>query len=371
MLLKQIARFVRTRRGRRIGPVLGDDEVGGPEDSPITFVMVCRDSFDAHDPGAESKISLGFCRGFEQLGVRYRLVGVADVAKIVPKLREPFMFLTMYSFRELDERGKELLRSYPHFVWVEPWSDGLEEVYANHGLPNPRALYPLSHDSDVTRQLLEANPAFLWAPIPPSCLVFYKNWLVQGQRVESIPLACDNTMYYPEPEDRRYSNVEMAFVGGYWGYKATQFTKYLKPYEDVLRVYGYSRWPYRGYSGVLNEEDERVLYQNATVCPALSEPHAEVIGDIVERAFKVLGSGGLAVTDTVAFYRELFGPEELLVPRDIDEYHSIVTRAMNDKDFNMRYRRNGYNAVMGRHTYVHRARQILNLLGLEAPNSRK
>jgi len=66
-------------------------------------------------------------------------------------------------------------------------------------------------------------------------------------------------------------------VGGYRAYKNIQYDKYLKPYEDVLTVYGYNRWPYKGYGGLLPEDDEKVLYQNARVCPSLSEPHAEVI----------------------------------------------------------------------------------------------
>jgi hypothetical protein len=153
-------------------------------------------------------------------------------------------------------------------------------------------------------------------------------------------------------------------VGGYRAYKNVQYNKYLKPYEEILAVYGYDRWPYKGYGGLMPEGDERVLYQNARVCPALSEPHAEVMGDIVERAFKVMGSGGLAVTDVTPFYRELFSPDELMVPESIDEYHALVRLALSDDDFSRRYRENGFRAILERHTYAHRARQILNLLRL-------
>jgi spore maturation protein CgeB len=84
--------------------------------------------------------------------------------------------------------------------------------------------------------------------------------------------------------------------------------------------------------------------------------------DVNERVFKVLGSGGLAVTD-VGPYHEWFGPDELLVPQSLAEYHDMIRRALDDRDFNQRYREAGYEAVCARHTYAHRARLILHVLG--------
>jgi len=49
----------------------------------------------------------------------------------------------------------------------------------------------------------------------------------------------------------------------------------------------------------------------------------------------------------------------------VDEYHAIVRQALNDDAFNRRYREAGHRAILERHTYAHRARQILNLLGLD------
>ena len=88
------------------------------------------------------------------------------------------------------------------------------------------------------------------------------------------------------------------------------------------------------------------------------------MGDIVERAFKVMGSGGLAITNVVPFYHELFEPDELLVPENLDEYHDMVQRALTDDDFNRRCRKKGYRAIQERHTYAHRARTILDYLGI-------
>jgi len=339
-------------------PVLGNQPYGGPGDSPVTVVVVCRKGFNINVPNAAVTIRLGFCHGFAQIGVRYHLVSVYEIAHVLPQLERPVVSLSCYDYADLGVAARRLLRDIPHFVWVNPWFEDLEVVYANHNLPDPRM--PVQ----VTQRILESGAAFVWAPVPRSCLMFYDEWRKRGQRLESIPLACDTTHYYPEPEDQRYANVKMAFVGGYRPYKNVQYDKYLKPYEDILAVYGYDRWPYKGYGGLLPEGDERVLYQNAQVCPALSEPHAEVMGDIVERPFKIMGSGGLAITDVIPFYRDLFAADELLVPGSVDEYHDITHQALSDDRFNRRYRERGYRAILERHTYAHRAKQILDLLGL-------
>jgi len=342
-------------------PFLGDQPYGGPEGSSITMVMVCREGFDINVSNANSALRLGYCRGFAQIGVRYRLVSVFELGRVLPEMQRPFVFLSTYDYKDLNDEALKVLRSYPHFTWVYPWFKGMEGVYAEHDLPLP------DMSMKVVRRILDSGAAFGFGLGPSSCATFFEEWSKRGLRWESLPLACDTDRYFPEPSDRRYADVKVAFVGGYWQYKSIQFDKYLKPYEDILKVFGYSRWPYKGYGGLLPDGDERVLYQNARVCPALSEPHAEVMGDIVERAFKVMGSGGLAIPDATPFYRELFAPDELLVPSSLDEYHHMMWQALSDSEFNQRFRSKGYEAILARHTYAHRARRILNLLGMNLP----
>jgi hypothetical protein len=356
-LKKQVRRIISPQLLR---PVIGEHAEGGPSNSRITLVMVCRAGFNINVPNANSTLRLGYCRGFAQIGVRYRLVSVYELGRILGELPRPFVFLSSYDYEDLDVAARKALRNYPHYIWVNPWFEGMDKLHARYDFPDNRT------SALATRRILESGAAFVWTPFPPSCLAFLEEWRKHGMRLESIPLACDTERYYPEPSDRRYADVRVAFVGGYWRYKNIQFDKYLKPYEDISTVFGYNRWPYKGYRGLLPDGDERVLYQNARVCPALSEPHAEVMGEICERAFKVMGSGGLAITDTTPFYRELFAPDELLVPRSVDEYHDMVRQALNDPDLSLRYRRKGYEAILARHTYAHRARTILTYLGISS-----
>jgi spore maturation protein CgeB len=168
-----------------------------------------------------------------------------------------------------------------------------------------------------------------------------------------------------------FDDVQLTFVGGYWPYKARQFDRYLKPYADRLTVFGYSSWPYGNYGGQLPELKEPSLYLQARLSPTINEPHVEVMGvDLNERVFKVLGSGGMTITDVTPAYREWFSQDELLIPESISDYHDMVRMALDDEDFNRQYRLAGHRAIRERHTYAHRARTVLELLGLAiVPNA--
>jgi len=318
--------------------------------------VVCGAGFNVDRPNAGVTIRLGYCNGFAEIGVRYRLVEPRFLAQEVERCELPIVSLSCHDYPQLNRRALRLLRRVRHFVWVDPWFDGMTEFYAERRLDPP----PLN--KEIQAAVLDSEPSFLWGTVPPSGLEFYGSWENHGARVVSLPLACDTTRYFPDPADQRFSDVRIAFVGGYWPYKNIQYEKYLRPYEAILRVYGYNRWPYAGYVGQLADQDERVLYQNASLSPALSEPHAEFIGDIVERPFKVMGSGGFTITDAVPFYRELFSPSELLVPSSVDEYHDMVSTALTDKNLNHHYRTAGFEAILRRHTYAHRAHEVMALL---------
>lgn len=351
----------------RVKPLLSGNISGGPENAEYTFVMVVRQGFDSAKSNANSTIRLGYCRAFARLGIRYRLVSSFDLGDVLTELRNPFVFLSVYDYFDFGAATRRSLRRYPHFVWVNPDVDILQKAYTPYGTvadETPNSIYKIVGDS---------CPAFVWSPVPPSALNAYSRWVETGIPLRSLPLACDTERYFPVHGAKEHSDVKIAFVGGYWPNKAIHFDQYLRPYEDLLTVFGYSKWPYKNYRGLLPDDQEKILYQNAILCPAISEPHAVTTGDIVERVYKVLGSGGLAITDCVPFYRELFRADELLVPSSISEYHSMVRQALGDSSFRQQYRRNGLSAVLERHTYIHRARNIADWLqiplGLTDPSA--
>lgn len=327
--------------------------------APITFVAICGPLFNQALPHAGTKARLGWCRGFEQIGVPYLLLSVFELADRLPDLPHPVCWIADSDYAFLDRRNLAALHAHPHLVWVDTWFDGQTVLQRTNDFPahaNPQ---------QTADRILRGNP-LLFTISPPGSFGYYHRWVDAGGRLVSLPLACDTSTYRPDVSHHAaFDHVEIAFVGGYWPYKARQLDPYLQPLQSRLQVYGYNRWPYAGYGGRLADELEPALYHQARVAPTINEPHVSMMGvDLNERVFKVLGSGGLTVTDATPAYRAWFGVDELLVPSTVDEFHAMLELVLRDSVVNERFRRRGYEAVMARHTYAHRACEALGYLGL-------
>jgi hypothetical protein len=336
-----------------------------PYGAPLTFVVVCGRIFDQRVPNAATTARLGIARGFELIGIPYILVDIHTLARRLLSLPNPICWISAYDYAYLDAHNLRALKRHRHIVWVAPWFDGDQEFWGRHGFPN------MTLPENISRAVLSSEPAFVFTISPSRSFEYYHGWVDCGARLVSLPLACDTTLYRddvaPEPA---FEAVEIAFVGGYWPYKAQQFDRYLKPYESRLTVFGYAPWPYSGYAGRLSEAREPALYRQALLSPTINEPHVERMGiDVNERVFKVLGSGGMTITDVTPVYQEWFTDDELLVPSSLDEYHAMVEQTLRDDALRQRYRDRGRRAVWSRHTYAHRARAILAYLGVQWPEN--
>jgi hypothetical protein len=335
-----------------------------PGQAAMTFVVVVGPFFNQTIPNAGTTARMGWCRGFEQLGIPYLLVSVFDLAQRLPDIPNPVCWISGADYEYLSRANLAALKKQRQAVWVNTWFDGAAQFYRQHDLENN------SWPETLNRKILSSEPALVFTISPERSFEYYQGWIRHGVRLISLPLACDETLYHDHaPFCPEFADVQLAFVGGYWPYKARQFDRYLRPYADRLKVFGYSSWPYASYGGLLPDSKEPSLYRQACLSPTINEPHVEVMGvDLNERVFKVLGSGGMTVTDATPAYRDWFSPDELLVPESVSDYRDMVRTALEDKDFNRRYRQAGHQAILARHTYTHRAQQVLGLLGLAAVN---
>ncbi|PYS49185.1 MAG: hypothetical protein DMF68_10795 [Acidobacteria bacterium] len=326
-----------------------------------TIAIICGPHFDQRVPTAGVSIRMGFARGFEQVGLPYELVSLSNLQRL-RELRSPILFLSESDYEFLGPAQVRELRPYRKFVWVSPWFKGAAKFYEEHDFDL------VEMPEKIRRLVLESEPDFVFSSGTEWGLDYYRDWEQHGAQLIPLPHACDTTVYDRHPAPPKFADVQIAFVGGYWPYKARNFDLYLKPHEQRLTVFGYSHWPYAGYGGRLSEEDEPLLYRDATLSPAINEPHASVLGgDICERVYKVLGSGGLCIADATAAYRDLFASEELLVPETVDDYHEIVRAIFRDPESFNRYRTAGYSSVRARHTYAHRAETVLENMGVIVP----
>jgi hypothetical protein len=333
------------------------------DEGQATFVVVAGPSFDQNVPTAHVCIQLGYCHAFEKLGIPYIIVDVADLVHVLPQLNNPFCSIKGNDYESMERGTIKVLKEYPHFVWVDRWFKGIDAFFARHNL-DPRMF---SFSEGLKQKILESEPSFVYSATVQMGMTYYEGWQTSGMRVISLPLACDTLLYnLSTPYRPEFEGVRMAFVGGYWESKGRQIDRYLRPFEDDLVIYGYNKWPYKGYRGMLPREAEPSLYRQSLVCPTINEPTVRLFhGNINERIFKVMGSGGITVVDAVPAYRELFSEEELIIPEDEHQFYNVVCEFLNDKNLGQQYARRGYEAVISRHTYIHRAEVILRELGFD------
>jgi hypothetical protein len=357
---------LRSRRGRAEARAHITQATGrlDPRSGSATFVVVVGPAFDQQVPNAIVLILLGYCRAFETLGIPYLIVDIADVAAALPELPRPFCLIDGHDVHHPWVPGEALraLRRHPSCVWATPWFRDSDRFFASHDLD--ASVWDWAHEH--RRRVLACEPRFVFTGTAPRGLGFFEEWHRNGVPAVSMPFACDTTLYTPDaPHRGEFDGVEMAFVGGYWPSKGRQIDAYLRPLEDNLVIYGYSEWPYRGYRGQLAPEREPSLYRQARLSPTINEPSVALLhGQINERVFKILGCGGVTVVDAVPAYRDFFSDDELPIADDPDDFRDRAHELLRGEPARERWRERGFKAVMERHTYVHRARELLARLGV-------
>lgn len=337
-----------------------------PTPEKVCALLVVGRAFDQRKPDAMMTCRMGYARAFEKLGVPYRICDWKDLPRLVDQFPRSFALVFGSDVPEMSSDAKRALTKIPSAIWVNPWFEKEHEFFAEHGLSAETWIWSSEH----RRSILSLSPRYVFTATVPSGLTFFSRWANEGLSVVSQPLACDTSLYSPQGDpELEFAGVELAFVGGYWESKGRALDQYLRPFEGQLTVYGYNRWPYQGYRGQLSREREPALYRQAKVCPVVNEPTVALLkGQINERIFKVFGCGGVPVVDAVPAYRELFSEQELAIPSNAEEFTIMVNELLLDPDKRRAIAIRGRDAVLSRHTYVHRANEVLARLAVETPS---
>jgi hypothetical protein len=337
-----------------------------PTQGPLTFVLGVGSTFNQDIPNAMMTCRTGYCHGFEELGIPYFIADVRDLESVLGEVPNPVCMLLANDLHLMDKRTKRLIKTVRCIVWVQPWFPDSDLFFKQHGLdPQPWHL-----SKAVKHDILDMEPDFCFTATASSGLSFFESWMSNGQDIRSMPLACDTKYYNRDtPDFQDFKEVKLSFVGGYWQSKGYQIDRYLRPFENDLTIYGYNRWPYTGYRGMLSRDMEASLYRQARVSPTINEPTVALMkGQINERVFKVTGSFGCTVVDAVPEYRELYSEDELLVADGPDHFRELVQMLLSDDELRDSYRQRGFEATVARHTYRHRARTVLDHLGIKVPS---
>lgn len=196
----------------------------------------------------------------------------------------------------------------------------------------------------------------------------HNRWKTVGINTVSLIHAAD-VFDYAEAGEVDFLKSDVAFVGGYWPYKARCLDKYLlrlcHPVGKFnIKIFGGSSWPVIQYLGRIQNENVKHVFRSATVCPNISEPHSQEFGyDIIERPFKILMSGGFCISDYVeSMANDVFTNEEMVFAKTPEEFEKLVEYFVNNPDERLPYIERGHRCVLDNHTYFHRVAKIFEEL---------
>ena len=221
----------------------------------------------------------------------------------------------------------------------------------------------------------EAHNAIVWVKAQFPSIVFgyghkddlpyWSYWERDGIKWVPMATAGDATLY--SPVNGPHNIVDIAYIGGYWSYKANNIDKYLIPVISDVGIsklhYGWGNWPKE--FGVREAPDSKVVTTLATcrVGPCVSEPHTTIHGiDLPERVFKVILSGAVAVHDPVPNLSKYI--PSIIMATTPAEYHNMIKELVRLSDSSRTaIALKQYNDVFNSQTYHHRLATLFKALG--------
>lgn len=199
-------------------------------------------------------------------------------------------------------------------------------------------------------------------------------WKEAGVPYHGVLNAAD-TFVYLNGRARPGLKCDVAFVGGYWGYKARNLDRYILPLCHPssgldVKLFGNQPWPVHQYLGVIDDALVKDLFASAVVCPNVSEPHSTDLGwDVIERPFKVLAAGGFCISDHVEEAVALFG-DDLVFARTPVELEELVRYYVRHPEEREKHIAAGRRRVLMEHTYFDRVAEMFDHFGMETERAR-
>lgn len=327
--------------------------------------VLCR-----YAPAGPHYVRTGWARAFQAAGHDFKFwVPEGKSAFDAFSEYQPDIFLgTTY---DLDRATAKCIALRPQMkvaLFASAWGERID------GLDLKR--YPLVVAQPEEKALLErlkgecGKPDFVFIHVTNKYLEgTMGGWRSIGVEPVGVLNAAD-TFDYLDGQYRPELACDVAFCGGYWGYKARNLDSYLLPLCHPssglsVRIFGNSPWPVANYLGRIDDHEVKDVFASATVCPNVSEPHSTDLGfDVIERPLKVLSSGGFCLSDHVDESYEVFSDEELVRARSPSEMAQLVRHFVDYPEERLPFMEQGKRKVLAEHTYFDRVSQILTQLGL-------
>ena len=283
---------------------------------------------------------------------------------------EPDIFLGQ-SYN-IDRAVYQCIKERPHLkvgLRAGDWGDFSKKVDAQ----KYNILFAEPLEIDLLRKLKDetGKPDFVHIHYDEDAVkVTHNKWEDAGIKVVSIMMSADLFDYTGGVHKEEYAS-DIAFVGGYWPYKAQIIDRYLLPLcypmgEYKVKIYGNQRWRVPQYMGYADNNEVKHILASAKICPNLSEPHAHEFGfDVNERCFKLLSNNCFCISDNVESLKKIFENKGIVFANNPQEFQDLVEYYIKNPEERESHTEIGYDTVMTQHTNFHRAAQIFSALGLK------
>ena len=170
-----------------------------------------------------------------------------------------------------------------------------------------------------------------------------------------------NGKYFPNLE------CDIAFIGGYWPYKAIKLDKWILPLTESkyrTHIFGNQPWPTSNYCGFIQEDIARHVLKSSKICPCIHESHSTEFGyDIISRPFNLLANKCFCVSDDVEGLKLLF-PNQISYAATPEIFREKIAYYMKNDDKREKLTRGGFEAVIKEHTAFDRMISVFKELNL-------
>ena len=178
-----------------------------------------------------------------------------------------------------------------------------------------------------------------------------------------LPLAMDPLHFYPR-------NIERAAEVVYVAKNSPGRAAFVSQIQRPLSLYG-RKWKslkapqHKIYLRDVSFLELPALYAGSSAVLNLKNEQNVVCG-VNQRSFEPYGCKTPVLNDDVADLSRCFEVgKEILVYRSLDEFYALYDQLMLEPAFGRKVGEAGYRRVMAEHSYAHRARTMLQQLGLE------
>jgi len=239
--------------------------------------------------------------------------------------------------------------------------------------------YPVLVANDNERALVQklqdktGKPNFIHCHYHPNRIRATHGYWEEKMGVKIVGLHSAADIFdYTKGHQLEEFKCDVAFVGGYWGYKGQTLSKYIMPLCQVgknynVKIYGNQAWGCPQYCGPLPTEYVKHALASATICPNISEPHSQDFGyDIVERPYKLLSNKCFCISDYVdSMAKDVFTNDEIVFATGPTDFEMKVNHFLKNPDERGPYVDRGYMTVINSETYFHRIKTVFAELGMD------